>query len=256
MAASPKKTKAPSSGISVAKVLLESDQYDFGFFVEQFAKKWQIRVSPHREENRLGIIADGRVVGCELVHTPVTESALTQSARDNVLWPEAEFRVSKHKAHLKVAITREGDPVGAHVVFTKVIYNLVREKNVLGVYLAPGLFEPEYYIKCAEGLTVKKLPTELWVHINQVGFEKGENYSFFTTGMEKFGKKEFEIVETKTNFIDAYYSLKELIKYTIENDVAFKDGDTLKTAEGSEGDVDVSVSKGVLIKGTTIKIDL
>jgi len=240
----------------VANILLESSHYSFNFFVEQFTKKWQAHVNPYREENRLGIIVDGRVIGCVFDPKPLAESAMVQDARDNVLWPDAEACVLRHKAHLKVAMTREGDPIAAHVALTKVMYCLLRQKNVLGAYLKPGLFEPEYYIKCAENLSVKRLPTELWVHINQIGFDRDDGYSFFTSGMNKFGKNEFEIIETKTNFIDAYYTLKELVRYAIENDVVFKDGDTIK-AEGGEGvKVSVSISKGVMMKGQTIKINL
>ena len=255
LAAGSKKSKTTTFDMPVASVLLESPQYAFDFFIEHFIKKWQVAVNPYREENRLGMIVDGRVFGCMLVAAPLSDSALSQDARDNVLWPDAEQNVSKHKAHLQVAMTREGDPIAAHVALTKVMYGLLRQKNVLGAYLRPGLFEPEYYVKSAENIAVKKLPTELWVHINQLGFDKGEGYSFFTTGMDKFGKSEFEIIETKANFIDAYYSLKELIRYTIENDAVFKDGDTIK-AEGDGSNVAVSISKGVKVKGQTIKINL
>ena len=255
MSPSSKRHKSSACEMPIAEILLESSNFAFDFFIEQFVKKWQIRISPCREEDRLGLIVDGRVIGCALVPTPLSDGSMTQEAKDNVLWPEAESCVMKHKARLQVAITREGEPVAAHVAFTKVLYNLLRDKSALGIYLRPGLFEPEYYIKCAESLTLRKLPTELWVHINQIGFEQDSGYSFFTTGMNKFGKNEFEIVDTKTNFIDAYYSLKELVKHTIENDVSYRDGDAV-SAEGMDGKARASVSKGIRVKGTTVKISL
>jgi hypothetical protein len=71
--------------------------------------------------------------------------------------------------------------------------------------------------------------------------------------MYKFGKKEFEIVETKEkNFIDAYYLLKELIDYTIENNIEFKDGDTIGPDDDKTA---LSISNGVHIKEPTIKIE-
>jgi hypothetical protein len=72
--------------------------------------------------------------------------------------------------------------------------------------------------------------------------------------MHKFGKKEFEIIETTKNFIDTYYMLKELVKQTIENDLSFSDGDTVGTEDG--GKATLSVSKGVKVRGTTIKIGI
>ena len=237
----------------VADILLDDNNYAFSFFIDHFKKKWQLDCEPFRDENSLGMIIDDRVIGCAFVPQQVTESALVQSARENVLWTEAEAGIAKHKSHLKVAMTKEGDPVAAHILFSKIIYSLLQQKNVIGVYLRPGLFEPSYYIKYAEELTRKMLPTELWVHINSIDYDKEEGFSFFTTGMTKFGKKEFEITETKKNFIDAYYFLKELIKHTIENNVTFKHGDTVGTDETK---IPLSVSKGVKVKDHTIKINL
>ena len=237
----------------IINILLDSAHYSFDSFADHFAKKWQLNFSPYREENSIGMIIENMVIGCVFIPFPIVESALTKSAGDNVLWPEAEACVAKHKAHLKVTLTREGDPISAHVLLSKVVYSLLHQKNALAVYYSPCLFEPAYYIKCAENLTAKKLPTELWVHISQTGFDTGEGFSFYTAGMNKFGKREFEIVETGTNFIDAYYFLKELIKYAIENDVNYKDGDM---AGVEDNRASLSVSKGVRIKGTTIKIDI
>ena len=250
---SSKKEKHTTIATPVVNILLESANYSFDFFIDLFRKNWQLPFSPYHEENSLGMIIENMVVGCTLIPFPIVENALIQSARDNVLWPEAELCVSKHKAHLKVALTREPDPVSAHILLSKVVYSLLHQRNVLGAYYSPSLFEPAYYIKCAENLAAKKLPTELWVHINQTGFDAEEGFSFYTTGMNKFGKKEFEIVETKTNFIDAYYFLKELIKHTIENDVDYKDGDT---AGVEDNKTPLSVSKGVKVKGMTIKLEL
>lgn len=250
---SSKKEKRAAFATPIVNILLESASYTFDFFVDHFRKKWQLTFSPCREENSLGMIIENMVVGCVFVPFPIVENALIQSARDNVLWPEAEAVVTKHKAHLKVTLARESDPVSAHILLSKVVYSLLHQKNVVGVYYSPGLFEPAYYIKCAENLTAKKLPTELWVHINQIGFNTEEGFSFFTSGMNNFNKKEFEIVDTKTNFIDAYYFLKELIKFTIENNVNYKDGDI---AGIEDNKTPLSVSKGVRVKGPTIKIGI
>ena len=145
-----------------ATILLEGAQYSFDLFAEQFQKTWQHRVGPYRDENFFGLIVDGMAVGCALFRSPLADGALIQSARENVLWPDAEFQVSKHNAYLTVALTRAKDPVSAHTLFSKVIYSLLHQRNAIGVYLRPGLFEPAYYIKCAEVILSKKLPTELW----------------------------------------------------------------------------------------------
>jgi len=249
-----KKNKPAEFQTPVACILLEGANYNFGLFAEQFQKTWQYNTGPYRDGRTFGMIVDGMIIGCALIPSPVTDPALLQSARDSVLWPEAEICVSKHNAHLLVTLTREKGPIPANVLLTKVIYCLLRQKNVTGVYLRPGLFEPAYYIKCAEPLFAEKLPTELWVHINSIGFDKNEGFTFYTSGMNQFGKPEFEILETRSNFIDTYYMLKELIRVTITSDAHYKDGDTVKSPDG--GKFSLSVSNGVKAKGPAIKINM
>jgi len=239
--------------MQIVNILLDSNQYSFDAFFDRFGKKWPLSFHPYRDKDAFGMIINDKVIGCALVPFPIVESGLVYNARENVLWPDAEACVSKHKAHLQITMSREGDPVSAHILFTKVIYSLLQQRTVVGVYLRPGLFDPSYYIKCAEEIAKGKLPTELWVHINSLNFEKEEGFSFYTIGMSKFGKKEFEIPETKKNFIDAYYALKELIKHAIENNIDFKNGDAIGTEDKK---TTLSVSKGVKIKGTTIKIHI
>ncbi|MCL1808906.1 MAG: DUF4261 domain-containing protein [Clostridiales bacterium] len=253
MASNTIKNKTAAFEMPVADILLESAQYSFDAFVRQFKQKWHIEAEPYKDKGALGMIIDGRVLGCAFIPRPVDDALLLKSARGNVLWLEAAACVAKHKAHLKVAMTREGDPVTAHILFSKVICSLLQQKNAMGVYLRPGLLESSYYKKYAEGILDGKLPAELWVHVNTLGFDSAEGFSLYTSGMRKFGKKEFELLETDSNFIDAFYSLRDLVKYTIENDVSFKDGDTV----GSDGNkVLLSVSQGVTIKGVTVKMKM
>ena len=236
----------------IGHVLLDGAQYSFDLLASQFQTTWKKTIGPYRDGNFFGFIVDGMIVGCALIPAPVTDPALKASAKESVMWSDAEYCVSKHNAHLLVTLDREKDPITSHALFSKVIYSILHQRNAMGVYFKPGLFEPAYYIKCAESLLAGKLPTELWVHINSYGFDKDGGSTFFTMGMTKFGKKEFEIINTQNNFVDTYYLLKDLVKRTITDGVDFKNGDTI----GPDGGVKVplSISKGVNIKGETIKI--
>ena len=237
-----------------AKILLKRTQYDFDLFFEHFKKRWRyFEVSPYRDKNTFGIITDGMVIGCAFTPAPVSDPVLIQSAKDSVLWPHAEVHIANHNAHVTVSLVCEKDPISTHVLFSKVIYSMLHQKSAIGVYLNPGLLESAYYIKCCESLFSRKLPTELWVHINCIDLEKDQGFSFYTLGMKKFGKKEFEMLETtKKNFIDAYYFFKNIVRNTIENNIVFKDGDFL----GNDADkISLSVSKGVNLNESTIKIN-
>jgi hypothetical protein len=247
------KNNKESAEIPFVNILLEDAQFGFDLFVTQFEQTWLQRVGPVRDDGFFGIIVDGMTLGCVLIPTPIADTALIKSAVDNLLWSEAELQIPRHSARLEVAIARVKDPVAAHVLLSKVVYNMLHQRNVIGAYIPPALFEPAYYIKCAEVLLANKLPTELWVHIHSIGREKEEGFTFYTSGMVRFGKKEFEIVKTKNNYLDSYYMLKELLQHTIENNVAFKNGDTV----GPEGGKSyLSISDGVNIKGESIKIRL
>ena len=236
----------------VGHIMLDGPQYNFELFASQFQTTWNRRIGFYRDGNFYGFISDGMVVGCALVPTPVPDPALKEIAKESVMWSLAEHNVAKHTVHLMVTLDREKGPVASHSLLSKVIYSMLHQRNVMGVYFKPGLFEPDYYIKCAEALLSGKLPTELWVHINSYGFDKSGSSTFFTYGMTKFGKKEFEIIDTKNNFVDTYYLLKDLIKRTIAEDIDFKNGDFTGPEGGAK--IPLTVSKGKNIKGETIKI--
>jgi hypothetical protein len=239
--------------IPIVYILLEGGPFDFDLFVECFAKKWQLKFKPRREENSIGMIVDGMVVGCAFFPAPIADNQLRLCARGNAFWPEAESVAIKHSAHLRVALTGEKDIIPAHCLLSKVVHSLLNQRAAKGVYQFPALIEPSYYVKCAEDLVIKHLPTELWVHINTLNLSGDDNCSFYTTGMSGFGKKEFEIIETEKNFIDAYYYLKELIKHTIENDVNYKNGDTIGA---DDNQIKLSIAKGAHVKGQVIKIHM
>jgi len=129
----------------VVSILLETTNYNFELFVTNFKKKWRLRFEPYREGDSLGMIIDGMVIGCVFFPVPLVEIALIQSARDNTLWPEAETCALKHRAHLKVTMAQEKNPVVAYSLFSKVIYSLLQQPNVSGVYLKPNFLEPVYY---------------------------------------------------------------------------------------------------------------
>ena len=247
------KSKQKTFNMPIAHILLDGANYNFDLFFEHFQKRWGFPgIVPHRDKDSVGFIIDGVIVGCKFTPSPISAPALVQHARDCVIWPGAEKYVSLHNAHLTVALAREKNSIDSHILFSKVIDGLLNQKNALGVYIAPGLFESAYYIKHAEVLLSEKLPTDLWVHINCLGLEKDNGFSFYTSGMNKFEKKEFEMIETvQRDFIDAYYFIKKLINYAIENDIDFKSGDTV----GSDDFKTVlTVSKGIHLKDASVKI--
>ena len=252
------KQKSQQPELPSACVLLSSPWYDFSRFTDRFENKWDITIGPHWEENLLGLIADGMVVRCVFHPAPVPEQTLQRDAKRSFLWSDARARAASHVAHILVTVIpdikpgqKKKGPVAAHRLLSKVVSSILESDNAIGVYLNPGVLEKNHYIKVAKTLIGDTLPVELWVHID--AWESAEGFSLATFGMNKFNKNEFEILESKKNFIDCYYHLKQIVDYTITRDITFKDGEMI--GEEPHAYSKITLSDGVFVSGTSIKID-
>jgi len=245
------KEENPAYDLLCASVMLNKVEYDFGAVIKRFEAKWDLDIGPFTEENFLGFIVQGMIVCCTFFKEPISDPALKENVKSDFLWQDAETLVASHAAYILVSVMNQKDQLSAHGLFSKVISSLLESENAIGVYQAPSFFEKSYYIKSAEILLDNKLPTELWVHIH--ASEAADGFNFATCGMQKFQKNELEIIETKKNFIEAYYYLREIITYTILNDISFNDGETIAPNEFMKNTI--TVSEGVLTGGMTIKID-
>ena len=238
-----------------ARVLLSSAWYDFGAFVDRFEGKWNYTIGPYWEENLFAFIADGMVVRCDFCPAPVAEQTLERDARRSFLWSDAKTRTASHTAYILVSVisdaVKKKDPITAHRLLSKTVSGLLESDNAIGVWLNPGLLEKSHYIKAAKALVGDTLPTELWVHID--AWESAEGFSLATFGMKRFHKNEFEILNSKKNFIDCYYHLKQIIDNTLSRNITFKDGDTIGGDDHTRSRL--TLSKGVFAPGITLKIE-
>ena len=248
-----KKNVGEAIEMPVANVLLKGSYYDFNVFAGHFKRKWRyFDHVPYRDKDAVGMVVGGTIFGCKFTPAPINDPELEEHAKNSVLWPGAEEYVRRHNAHLSVALAQEKDAISAHSLLSKVIYSLAHQKNVEAIHFGSGFFEPTYYVKCAETLVSRKLPTELWVNIKSPDFGNDKKVSFYTDGMHRFGKPEFEVVGmTGKNFIDVYYIIKNAVNHAIEKNILFKDGDVI--GEGVDKNY-LEVSDGVYVDGLSVKI--
>ena len=237
-----------------AYVLLSGAWYNFHGFVDRFSGKWNTLIGPRQEENLLSFIAESMVVRCAFSPAPLAEQTLSNDAKRSFLWPGASERIALHAAHIFVTVVpgirEKKDAIAAHRLLSKTVSALLEADNAIGVWLSPGVLEKNHYVKTAKALIGDALPTDLWVHID--AWENSDGLSLATFGMNKFDKPEFEIIESKKNFIDCYYHLKQIVEYTIRQNAAVRNG-TISAGETATSKI--SLSKGVFASGTTAKID-
>jgi hypothetical protein len=82
--------------------------------------------------------------------------------------------------------------------------------------------------------------------------DDGKSISGYTYGLDKFGKKDIEILNTTNNAGDVRKLLIEVCSYVVENDVNLRHGETIGFTE--EQKLQITESAGVAIDEITLKI--
>ncbi|MBF1152503.1 MAG: DUF4261 domain-containing protein, partial [[Eubacterium] sulci] len=74
----------------------------------------------------------------------------------------------------------------------------------------------------------------------------------YTYGMEAFGKKEMEIIDSSQNPEDVYYFLQGVADYVITSDVILQDGETIGFS--AEQKISITHSKAIAVDGVSVKL--
>jgi hypothetical protein len=94
-------------------------------------------------------------------------------------------------------------------------------------------------------------PVENTIFIGVYKTDNGE-INAYTYGMETFGKKEMEVINSLEQPKDIYNLLQAIADYVITSDVILQDGETIGFT--AEQKISISQSKGVAVNGTTLKL--
>ena len=137
-------------------------------------------------------------------------------------------------------------------LYTKIISALTKQENCTGLYVTKTVLNPDMYRDFTEYYVENDMfPVENTIFIGVYKTDNGE-INAYTYGMETFGKKEMEVINSLEQPKDIYNLLQAIADYVITSDVILQDGETIGFT--AEQKISISQSKGVAVNGTTLKL--
>lgn len=171
------------------------------------------------------------------------------------MWQDGADCISGYSAHLIVTILSEGMSgndvaMKKGILFVKILSCLCQSPNTLGIMSSGVVFQPKLYQDLADLISHGEFPISnlVWFGL----YEKDGKTCGYTHGLYLFNKDEMEIIGSELGHSELRYFLMDIASYVVENDITFKDGETVGL---SEDDIHtITKSDGIAHNSPTLKI--
>ena len=240
-------------------VLLREPVWDKEALLKSLKDDWGIEDETTEEEkkdrgelpNAFAIGYKGAVIAVALIPSPIPNGEAEYYAQANYRWPDAVKTVKQHKANLLVSVFANQLPVQeAALLLVKTVTTCAKMQGVLGIYANGSVYQPEFYIDCADMMKNELFPVMNMVWFGVYGSEKG--LSVYTYGMSELGYDEMEILNTNAAPDEVIEALLDICNYVITKEVVLRDGETFGFTP--EQKFTITRSKGVSVPGETLKL--
>ena len=243
---------ADSRSLFTAILLLENPDWDWDQLCRDLKSDWGISCKlSEKQPNRLMFESDSLLGTLTLGNFPIPNGEAEQIAANNYLWSEAVETVGRHQANIVAAVFGKGAaPVDSGKLLVKLCASCCRQENVLGVYTSGTVFEPSFYLRSALVMRDGDLPVLDWIYFGLYRSDNG--ISGYTYGLENFGKREIEVLDSNTKPVELRDFLFNIAYYILDNDMEFHDGETIGFSEHQK--LPITLSAGVAVDGMSFKI--
>lgn len=193
----------------------------------------------------------GGIAVISLMPGPIPEDEIVYHAGSNFRWKNAVETVKRHKAHILVSFMGRNVPVSeAGKIMVKLVSAACKQKGVLGIYANGTVYQPEFYLACAQMAKEGEFPI---YNLVWFGLYQGKNgICGYTNGMRHLGYDEMEIIDSKENPNDITDMLLSIASYVITSDVILKDGETIGFNPRQK--LTITKSKAAAVEGDSLKI--
>ena len=244
-------------GAFLSFILLDENKIDLQLLKKQLQDDWEIEIdndSISDESNTLiQEIGELRVI-VGLMPTPIPNNEAVVNAETNFRWKEAIDVAKAHKAHLLVTVMGgENDLLTATDLYVKVCSSCLKQPNATGINTLGSVLEPSFYIDFAEN-NIKNgdFPIMNMVFFGVFSDNDGETMNAYTYGLNVYGKKNLEVVNSNKPVNDILDILCSIADYIITSDVTLEDGETIGLSEDQKLSITSSMSD--MLGEITLKI--
>lgn len=237
-------------------IYVAGDRYDFNLLTEDIKGYWKVDITDIEGDSESGSFKmHGETVGIYFVPGSIPDEDLRNTAKYAYNWPKVLDESAAFTGHAVVALMPgSSDALLRHKVLTKVVYSVLKTSDAVGVYKGNHslLLPRKQYLESAPLLLNNGLPVDLWVYI---GLQQSRGASSsYTYGLYLFGKKEFEILNSKMELEEMYNCLYNLCAYAIGNDIAIAGGQSIGYTADQK--IRVTLSRGQFVKGRSLKLEM
>lgn len=244
-------------------VLLDEPEWDKKQFLADFKADWGIELedesSADNPDDDIAVFAHigelTLMVGFTPVRVPNGEAEIWAQA--NYRWEEAVDVAKAHKATLIVGVKGGNEHLlDKAKLYVKAVATALNQKHATGCFDPGIVYEPEWYRRFA----LAAHEEDIFPSMNLVWYgmyTDRKQAGIYTLGMRRFGKEEMEVLIPSKEMQsvspgDIIEFLSDIVDYVIEEDVTFRDGETIGfTAEEKHP---IKLSPGVGIDGYSFKI--
>lgn len=214
-------------------VLLTNNNFNTAQLINDLQSNWNITATDaESNDNSTTFTIDGFLCAIALMPAPIPAGEAERQAQGNYYCQDAVEIAKAHQAHLMVTVMNqtEGVEIDGMTLYSKIISSCLAQANATGVYTSGTVFSAGFYNQvCQQYLAgnqpADSIPAMVWVF---VGLGQNENGNqLYTVGMEKFGKAEMEILDTKLDMQTMHGSLLSMCSHIITSGLVLKDGETI-----------------------------
>lgn len=243
-------TRENSNPVFEAYVLLSSKKWDREKLASDIRRRWHLGLRVSDEDMLL--FNSGSMLGSLILFPkPFDGDLVAESAELNWRWPDAAEITGRHEACIAVTIHGGGSMHDRGIMLVRLVLSCCRLKNVLAVVANNIPQEPDDYVRKAKWMSKDLYPVANWVWVG-IGLTDG-GISAYTQGMEVFRRRELEVIDVSAKPEELYAFMMRAAIAILGFDEFPEDGDRIEMDDGKVHTV--SLSEGVLIPGTTMKVE-
>jgi hypothetical protein len=171
----------------------------------------------------------GGNLAVSLMPAPIPWSELEGPCATAWWWPAAEQVMRPHKFHFIVAlIGGQIDPVERRVILTRVVREVVKGADAVGVYWGEGtlVHDPVKFVQDTASVSGTDIPGPLWIDV-RVEPTDSDALRCFTTGLAPLGFHEIEVDKSRLDPGELMGFVGDTACYIVNGRKQIKDGETM-----------------------------
>lgn len=232
-------------------------QYSIEAVLTYLTQTWGYEIEGQDYDDTTAVLTtQGTMFAIAFMPAPIPSDDIQNSVQYAYNWPSVVEDIQAVDSHAIVSVVSGPmDIIERHLLLSRILFAIMATTpSCVGVYQGSQtlLIPRAQYLDYAEELAEGKVMVPLWVYIGLRTTDTGN--SIYTYGLSAFGKQEIEVIDSALPLEELYSFLVNICSYVIGSDVVFQHGETLGYT--AEQKITITSSKGILVDGETLKLEL